>query len=70
MNCSGVAVRLVILQGVLVLVSVSQHTGVVVFGKEYFFGAGIQSLEPALVVSRYGMEPMRYAAFEIEIEIA
>ncbi|OWY98525.1 Peptidase [Phytophthora megakarya] len=36
------------------------HTGVLVFGKEYFFGGGgIQAMAPELVVQRYGMQPMR-----------
>ncbi|KAG7400192.1 hypothetical protein PHYBOEH_006731 [Phytophthora boehmeriae] len=36
------------------------HTGVLVFGKEYFFGGGgIQAMAPELVVARYGMQPVR-----------
>ncbi|ETL79400.1 hypothetical protein L917_19973 [Phytophthora nicotianae] len=36
------------------------HTGVLVFGKEYFFGGGgIQAMAPELVVQRYGMQPVR-----------
>ncbi|POM71330.1 Peptidase [Phytophthora palmivora] len=36
------------------------HTGVLVFGKEYFFGGGgIQAMAPELVVQRYGMQPLR-----------
>ncbi|KAF4034407.1 PUL domain-containing protein [Phytophthora infestans] len=36
------------------------HTGVLVFGKEYFFGGGgIQAMQPELVVQRYGMHPVR-----------
>ncbi|GMF39497.1 unnamed protein product [Phytophthora fragariaefolia] len=36
------------------------HTGVLVFGKEYFFGGGgIQAMAPELVVQRYGMNPVR-----------
>jgi hypothetical protein len=39
------------------------HTGVVIFGKEYFFGGGgIQAMAPELVVQRYGMQPVRTAA--------
>ncbi|UIZ21190.1 hypothetical protein KXD40_000511 [Peronospora effusa] len=36
------------------------HTGVLVFGQEYFFGGGgIQAMAPELVVQRYGMQPVR-----------
>ncbi|GMF65072.1 unnamed protein product [Phytophthora lilii] len=36
------------------------HTGVLVFGREYFFGGGgIQAMAPELVVQRYGMQPVR-----------
>ncbi|OWY98746.1 Peptidase [Phytophthora megakarya] len=36
------------------------HTGVLVFGMEYFFcTSGIHAMEPQLVVERYGMEPVR-----------
>ncbi|KAG7391693.1 hypothetical protein PHYPSEUDO_003767 [Phytophthora pseudosyringae] len=36
------------------------HTGVLVFGQEYFFGGGgIQAMAPELVVQRYGMQPER-----------
>lgn len=36
------------------------HTGVLVFGREYFFGGGgIQALAPEVVVARYGMEPVQ-----------
>ncbi|CAH0480436.1 unnamed protein product [Peronospora belbahrii] len=36
------------------------HTGVFVFGQEYFFGGGgIQAMAPELVVQRYGMQPVR-----------
>lgn len=39
------------------------HTGVLVFGKEYFFGGGgIQAMDPQLVVARYGMQPVRTVA--------
>ncbi|KAK1935062.1 Desumoylating isopeptidase 1 [Phytophthora citrophthora] len=39
------------------------HTGVVVFGKEFFFGGGgIQAMVPELVVQRYGMHPVRTVA--------
>ena len=34
------------------------HTGVRVYGKEYFFGGGIQALPPQQVVARYGMMPV------------
>ncbi|CAK4806673.1 unnamed protein product [Aphanomyces euteiches] len=30
------------------------HTGVFVYGKEYFFGGGIQAIHPSFVVSTYG----------------
>lgn len=33
------------------------HTGVVVYGKEWFYGGGIQSMNPEQVVTRYGMPP-------------
>mmetsp|Transcript_17859 Transcript_17859/g.21819 ORF Transcript_17859/g.21819 Transcript_17859/m.21819 type:complete len:459 (-) Transcript_17859:959-2335(-) len=33
------------------------HTGVVVYGFEYFFGGGIHCLTPAQVIQRYGMVP-------------
>uniref|UniRef100_K3WZI6 PPPDE domain-containing protein n=1 Tax=Globisporangium ultimum (strain ATCC 200006 / CBS 805.95 / DAOM BR144) TaxID=431595 RepID=K3WZI6_GLOUD len=35
------------------------HTGVLVYGKEYFFGGGIQVMAPELVVARYGMQPVQ-----------
>ncbi|KAI9922658.1 hypothetical protein PsorP6_000873 [Peronosclerospora sorghi] len=36
------------------------HTGVLVFGKEYFFGGGgIQAMAPELVAQRYGMQPVQ-----------
>jgi desumoylating isopeptidase 1 len=39
------------------------HTGVLVFGREYFFGGGgIQALAPDVVVARYGMEPVQQVA--------
>ncbi|KAE9036354.1 hypothetical protein PR001_g8865 [Phytophthora rubi] len=39
------------------------HTGVLVFGREYFFGGGgIQAMAPELVVQRYGMNPVRTIA--------
>ncbi|KAH7492520.1 Desumoylating isopeptidase 1 [Phytophthora ramorum] len=39
------------------------HTGVLVFGREYFFGGGgIQAMAPELVVQRYGMQPVRTLA--------
>ncbi|KAG6577970.1 putative peptidase [Phytophthora cinnamomi] len=39
------------------------HTGVLVFGQEYFFGGGgIQAMAPELVVQRYGMHPVRTVA--------
>ncbi|RLN96694.1 hypothetical protein BBJ28_00006513 [Nothophytophthora sp. Chile5] len=34
------------------------HTGVLVFGQEYFFGGGIQAMAPELVEARYGMHPV------------
>lgn len=35
------------------------HTGVHVFGREYFYGGGIQAMPPSSVVARYGMEPVQ-----------
>ncbi|TDH73516.1 hypothetical protein CCR75_006123 [Bremia lactucae] len=36
------------------------HSGILVYGKEYFFGGGgIQVMAPELVVQRYGMQPVR-----------
>merc|ERR1719230_2331956 len=35
------------------------HTGVVVFGQEYFFGGGIQALPPQQVVATFGMAPVQ-----------
>lgn len=35
------------------------HTGVQVFGTEYFFGGGLQAMAPDLVVARYGMPPVK-----------
>ncbi|GAB9474375.1 Peptidase [Globisporangium polare] len=35
------------------------HTGLLVYGKEYFFGGGIQVMAPELVVARYGMQPVQ-----------
>ncbi|RLN54867.1 hypothetical protein BBJ29_002466 [Phytophthora kernoviae] len=36
------------------------HTGMLVFGQEYFFGGGgIQIMAPELVAARYGMHPVR-----------
>ncbi|DBA03357.1 TPA: hypothetical protein N0F65_004634 [Lagenidium giganteum] len=34
------------------------HTGVHVYGKEYFYGGGIQAMHPSQVVARYGMQPV------------
>lgn len=34
------------------------HTGIRVYGKEYFFGGGIQALPPQTVAQRYGMMPV------------
>ncbi|RLN90015.1 hypothetical protein BBJ28_00006141 [Nothophytophthora sp. Chile5] len=38
------------------------HTGVLVFGQEYFFGGGIQVMAPELVEARYGMHPVEQIA--------
>ncbi|GLE04436.1 hypothetical protein PINS_up013378 [Pythium insidiosum] len=35
------------------------HTGVMVYGQEYFYGGGIQMMAPELVVARYGMQPVQ-----------
>lgn len=35
------------------------HTGVVVHGKEYFYGGGIQALPPREVVSMFGISPVQ-----------
>jgi hypothetical protein len=35
------------------------HTGVLVYGQEYFYGGGIQKMAPELVVERYGMPPVQ-----------
>ena len=35
------------------------HTGVVVFGMEYFYGGGVQMLPPSDVVARFGITPVQ-----------
>ncbi|KAA0168556.1 hypothetical protein FNF31_00436 [Cafeteria roenbergensis] len=35
------------------------HTGIVVFGYEYFFGGGIQKLRPELVPAHFGLAPCK-----------
>ncbi|TMW65860.1 hypothetical protein Poli38472_003625 [Pythium oligandrum] len=35
------------------------HTGVLVYGQEYFYGGGVQVMAPELVVARYGMQPVQ-----------
>jgi hypothetical protein len=35
------------------------HTGIVVYGVEYFFGGGIQKMPPAQVESTFGLRPVK-----------
>jgi len=35
------------------------HTGIIVFGKEYFYGGGVQRLPHEQVVRQFGISPMR-----------
>ena len=35
------------------------HTGIVVYGREYFFGGGIQNLPHSSFVAAYGIQPTR-----------
>lgn len=35
------------------------HTGIVVYGREYFFGGGIQNLPHTTFVASYGIQPTR-----------
>lgn len=38
---------------------VGRHTGVVVYGIEYFFGGGVQALPPHVVVQQFGIQPVQ-----------
>ena len=35
------------------------HTGIVVYGVEYFFGGGIQKMPPSQVESTFGLRPVK-----------
>ena len=35
------------------------HTGILVHGREYFFGGGIQALPTAIVESSFGIKPVQ-----------
>jgi hypothetical protein len=38
------------------------HTGIVVYGREFFFGGGIQDMPPQSVVAQFGMQPVQRLA--------
>lgn len=42
-----------------VAIDIIPHTGLVVFGKEWFFGGGIQAVEPNVFRSSSGMQPIQ-----------